>query len=101
MSALINGMRNLIRSYKDWGHERAALKLETTLNIEIATNKNALYKRLQTLNQEDRDSLLSDIEFFLKYYPEDEADSAWSLKIEPILTGSALTLGDIVSDYRG
>lgn len=101
VDALINGMRNLIRSYKDWGHELAASKLETTLNIEIATNKTALYKRLAALNQEDRDSLLSDIEFFLKYYPEEEGDAAWSLKIEPILTGSALTLGDMVSDYRG
>lgn len=102
VEALISGMRKLINAYKEIdGREAAAARLETVLNIEISTNKAGLYKRLADLNREDRDSLLMDIEFFLKYSPEDGAENAWSNQILPILTGQALTLGDLVSDYRG
>lgn len=102
IDALINGIRRLISAYKEIeGKEAAAGRLETVLNVEIATNKTGLYKRLTALNREDRDSLLSDIDFFLKYSPDDGAENAWSNQIQPILTGEALTLGDLVSDYRG
>ena len=102
IDALINGMRQLINAYREIdGHEAAASRLESVLNVEVATRKKELYKRLADLNQEDRDSLLSDIEFFLKYSPEDEAENSWSDQIKPILTGRALTMGDLISDYRG
>ena len=102
IDALINGMRQLINAYREIdGHEAAAARLESVLNVEVATRKKELYKRLADLNQEDRDSLLSDIEFFLKYSPEDEAENSWSDQIKPILTGRALTMGDLISDYRG
>lgn len=102
IDALINGMRQLINAYREIdGHMSAAARLESALNVELATDKNRLYKRLAELNREDRDSLLSDVEFFLKYSPEDNAENAWSDKILPILTGRALTMVDLVSDYRG
>lgn len=102
IDALINGMRQLINAYREIeGRMSASARLESALNVELATNKNRLYKRLAELNREDRDSLLSDVEFFLKYSPEDNAENAWSDNILPILTGRALTMGDLVSDYRG
>lgn len=102
VDALIDGMRQLINAYREIdGHMSAAARLESALNVELATDKKRLYKRLAELNREDRDSLLSDVEFFLKYSPEDNAENAWSDKILPILTGRALTMGDLVSDYRG